>query len=167
MAGGKDTGRAPGPPLRMLLTTWYFCQGLYPLVRFSFLLLHILTMSLQHVLEVARKNGMPVIITDMSGREPMVIMPLEQFEAMAFSTQSSMLNTQFSVSSTQSQKDTAPGIRNSELDNAIAEMAAERAKSRMEEAARQLEDLTKQTQSPLDEEIPLEERFYIEPNVDR
>ena len=121
-------------------------------------------MSLQHVLEVARKNGMPVIITDMSGREPMVIMPLEQFEAMAFSTQSSTLSTEYRVPSNQSQKDPSLGTRNLELDNAIAEMAAERARSRMEDAASQLENLSKQ--SPSDDDTPLEERFFIEPTND-
>ncbi len=130
------------------------------------MLLHIGIMSLQHVLEVARKNGMPVIITDDSGREPMVIMPLEQFEAMAFSTQAATQSSQFSVPSSQSQKNSALGTRNSELDNAIAEMAAERVRSRMEDAANRLEDLTKQTPSSLDDGMPLEERFYIDPISD-
>jgi len=39
-------------------------------------------MSLQNVFESARKMGVPVIVTDPSGREPMVVLPLEQFEAM-------------------------------------------------------------------------------------
>lgn len=40
-------------------------------------------MSLQHIFESARKLGVPVIVTDVGGREPMVVLPLEQFEAMA------------------------------------------------------------------------------------
>ena len=40
-------------------------------------------MSLQRIFESARKLGFPVIITDPAGREPMVVLPLEQFEAMA------------------------------------------------------------------------------------
>lgn len=40
-------------------------------------------MSLQHIFESARKLGVPVILTDVGGREPMVVLPLEQFEAMA------------------------------------------------------------------------------------
>lgn len=120
------------------------------LAHFHFFLLYILNMSLQRVLEVARKNGMPVIITDNSGSEPMVILPLEQFEAMAFSAQSSAL-------SAQSEKDPA-------LEQAIAEMTAERLKSRVEEAAVQLEDLAKQAKE--NPEISLEERFYLEPLED-
>ncbi len=38
-------------------------------------------MSLQRVFEAARKIGSPVIMTDVSGRDPLVILPLEQFEA--------------------------------------------------------------------------------------
>ena len=40
-------------------------------------------MSLQRVLETARKMGVPVIVTDSAGLDPIVILPLEQFEAMA------------------------------------------------------------------------------------
>lgn len=40
-------------------------------------------MSLQRVFESARKMGVPVIVTDPAGRDPMVVLPLEQFEAMA------------------------------------------------------------------------------------
>jgi len=40
-------------------------------------------MSMQRVFESARKLGVPIILTDPSGRDPMVILPLEQFEAMA------------------------------------------------------------------------------------
>ncbi len=39
-------------------------------------------MSMQRVLETARKFGLPVIVTDVAGRDPMVMMPLEQFEAL-------------------------------------------------------------------------------------
>ncbi len=40
-------------------------------------------MSMQRVFESARKMGVPVIVTDSSGREPFVLLPLDQFEAMA------------------------------------------------------------------------------------
>ena len=40
-------------------------------------------MSMQRILETSRKLGLPVIVTDIAGREPMVVLPLEQFEAMA------------------------------------------------------------------------------------
>jgi nicotinamidase-related amidase len=34
-------------------------------------------MSLQRIIELARRQGMPVILTDVAGREPMVVLPLE------------------------------------------------------------------------------------------
>jgi PHD/YefM family antitoxin component YafN of YafNO toxin-antitoxin module len=40
-------------------------------------------MSLQRVIDIARKNGMPVVVTDPAGHYPMVVLSLEQFEAMA------------------------------------------------------------------------------------
>jgi len=39
-------------------------------------------MSWQRILESARRNGFPVIVTDIAGREPMVIMPFDAFEEM-------------------------------------------------------------------------------------
>lgn len=43
----------------------------------------IFSMSLQRVIDIARKNGMPVVVTDPAGHHPMVVLSLEQFEAMA------------------------------------------------------------------------------------
>ncbi len=40
-------------------------------------------MSWQRILEAARRHGMPVIATDIAGREPMVILPLEVFEDLS------------------------------------------------------------------------------------
>jgi len=39
-------------------------------------------MSMQRVFEMARKMGLPVVVTDVTGREPFVLLPLDQFEAM-------------------------------------------------------------------------------------
>ncbi|MDQ7814514.1 MAG: hypothetical protein RDU25_01780 [Patescibacteria group bacterium] len=47
-------------------------------------------MSLQRIIESARKLGVPIIMTDPAGREPLVIVSLEQFEAMAGSPQDTM-----------------------------------------------------------------------------
>ena len=41
-----------------------------------------INMSWQRILESARKNGYPVIVTDIAGREPMVVMPFDTFEEM-------------------------------------------------------------------------------------
>ncbi|MBI4139172.1 hypothetical protein HY479_03415 [Candidatus Uhrbacteria bacterium] len=107
-------------------------------------------MSLQHVLDVARKNGMPVIVTDAAGREPMVVMPLEQFEAMAGWDEE-----------VKSQKSKVKSVEGG-LDEVIAEASAERATMRMEDAAREMEEIG----SRLADDAPLEERFYLEPVTD-
>ena len=39
-------------------------------------------MSLQRVLELARRQGMPVVVTDVAGREPLVILPLDIYEGL-------------------------------------------------------------------------------------
>lgn len=44
-------------------------------------------MSLQRVFESARKLGLPVVVTDPSGREPFVLLPLDQFEALTGETE--------------------------------------------------------------------------------
>ncbi|MCR4278734.1 MAG: hypothetical protein NUV81_02400 [bacterium] len=40
-------------------------------------------MSWTRILNTARRNGIPLIVTDSNGDEPMVVLPLEQFEAMS------------------------------------------------------------------------------------
>ncbi len=120
-------------------------------------------MSLQRVLETARKTGTPVILTDVAGRDPMVILPLEQFEAL----------TGVGAETAKPARRTAPAAPHREakvpiqdpVDRAFAEMAAERLKNRMEETAIDLESLA--DQSPVSMEIPLEERFYLEPEDDK
>jgi len=39
-------------------------------------------MSWKRILETARRNGIPLIVSDPEGRDPMVVVTLEQFEAM-------------------------------------------------------------------------------------
>lgn len=39
-------------------------------------------MSLQRVIEIGRKQGIPVIVTDIAGREPMVLLPLDTYERL-------------------------------------------------------------------------------------
>ncbi|MCC7357660.1 hypothetical protein IT408_04120 [Candidatus Uhrbacteria bacterium] len=45
-------------------------------------------MSFQRVFESARKLGLPVIVTDPSGHEPFVLLPLDQFEALTGESES-------------------------------------------------------------------------------
>lgn len=98
-------------------------------------------MSLQRVFESARKMGVPVIITDPSGREPMIVLPLEQFEAMAGETRGS-------ATSTTSRP--APVQKSEEIHvNPIPGLS--------KEAQESFDALV--MENP---EIPLEERFYLE-----
>ena len=39
-------------------------------------------MSFQRMLEMARRHGMPLVVTDPNGKEPMVVLPLEVYEAL-------------------------------------------------------------------------------------
>jgi hypothetical protein len=117
-------------------------------------------MSLQRIFESARKLGVPVIMTDPAGREPLVILPLEQFEAMA------------GVAVGQTPKPTPkpapkPVQKSKEelrVEEILAAQAAEVSEARMEEVATDLaEQGVQSTETP---EITLEERFYLEPTDD-
>lgn len=44
-------------------------------------------MSLPRMLEMARRHGMPLIVTDSNGKEPMVVLPLEVYEALVEGSQ--------------------------------------------------------------------------------
>jgi hypothetical protein len=39
-------------------------------------------MSFQRMFEMARRHGVPVVVTDKEGKDPMVILPLEVYEAL-------------------------------------------------------------------------------------
>ena len=39
-------------------------------------------MSWQRIFESARKRGLPLVVTDIAGREPLVVMTLEEFERL-------------------------------------------------------------------------------------
>jgi hypothetical protein len=119
-------------------------------------------MSLQRVLETARKTGAPVIVTDVAGREPMVILPLEQFEALT-GVGSETVRPAVRTAPVAPRRETKIVVEDP-VDRAFAEMAAERLKNRMEETAVQIESLADQAKNP---EISLEERFYLEPVDDK
>lgn len=104
-------------------------------------------MSLQRVFESARKMGVPVIVTDPSGRDPMVVLPLEQFEAL-------------------NQTDEMPKVRPSApVPAAEPVRIAEKPRNiqKMQEMPLPSEMSFSQGPGP---EISLEERFYLEPSDD-
>lgn len=108
-------------------------------------------MSLQRVLETARRTGTPVIITDVSGREPMVVMPIEQFEAL--------------TGEAPARQAPRPTLSKEErVERVLAEMAAQRSEERMNDAALKIESLSLEV--PADD-LTLEERFYLEPVEDK
>jgi len=115
-------------------------------------------MSLQRVFESARKLGVPVIMTDPAGREPMVILTLEQFEAIA-GTPSEMPKEPVQANGRRGRPAgrRPADIPKSEdflypLDNPASQPAA---------AEPSFEDFP--AQPPAEAEISLDERFYLEP----
>lgn len=94
-------------------------------------------MSLQRVFESARRLGLPVVVTDPAGRDPFVLLPLDQFEAMAGSS----------------------------IQSASPEREPRNAKNPLNTAEKSTPAPTSPAPSvrlPESEEIPLEERFYLE-----
>jgi len=39
-------------------------------------------MSFQRIFEMVRRQGMPLVVTDETGKEPVVVLPLEVYEAL-------------------------------------------------------------------------------------
>lgn len=100
-------------------------------------------MSLQRVFESARKLGIPVIVTDPAGRDPMVVLPLEHFEAMAGSAVEE---------TTQSGQGDKPSVKSDALpDQALPVWEP------LEKMPEKLENMS---------EMAPEERFYLEPVED-
>ena len=101
-------------------------------------------MSWQRILELAREQGMPVIVTDLDGRDSMVVMPLERFEQL---THHSKMNA----------GDRPVRI---EINGSVTE------KPRMEELPtihQTLSEINESVGTNEISELSLEEKFYLEP----
>lgn len=110
-------------------------------------------MSLQRIFESARKLGVPVVITDPAGRDPLVVLPLEQFEALSESGQGE--------SSVAASSKPSPVKEKERIESLLADRAAEIAQQRLEEAVGGVQAAAKiPGENP---EISLDERFYLEP----
>ncbi len=95
-------------------------------------------MSWQRILEVARRQGTPIIVSDIAGREPMVILPFDEYERLI----------------DQRSPPITPRARSEEIAANIAEaFESELASVDAEEPIKSKEN----------EEMSLEERFYLEP----
>lgn len=112
-------------------------------------------MSMQRVLETARKLGLPVIMTDVAGREPMVIMPLEQFEAMAGTgIESSRPDVERSMR--QTEPTMVRDILRGQPRSIVDEFKLHTAKKEADGSA---------SEDPeVEINIPIEERFFLEPD---
>lgn len=93
-------------------------------------------MSIQHVFESARRLGLPVILTDIGGRDPMVVLPLDQFEAMAGESPVKPL----------AKPEPHQDVKRPEALHGLS--------------AKDLEVLSKAAPA---QDLPLDERFYLEP----
>ena len=113
-------------------------------------------MSMQRILQSARKLGTPIIVTDPVGREPMVILPLEQFESMAMAQ-----SPQERVYRKETPEPVQVPIKQEE------EIPVNQAALPVKpvDHAAEIERLTKEINNL--EGVPLEERFYLEPVADQ
>lgn len=98
-------------------------------------------MSFQRILDAARRLGTPVIVTDVAGREPMVLVPLDMFEALA-------------GASSENGKAPAPAMQY----DAVPERPVPPT-PRPSESEPTPEELS----ALVGQEISLEDRFYLEP----
>ncbi len=124
-------------------------------------------MSWQRILESARKNGFPVIVTDIAGREPMVIMPFDAFEELNEAHQVSL----------ETWEDEAEDYEYSSLDDEQPEAGFTTSAEQTKVTPMKEEPPSKSVESPSLEEIPgssqevshlsMEDRFYLEPVDDQ
>jgi hypothetical protein len=122
-------------------------------------------MSLQRIFESARKFGVPVIVTDPAGRDPLVVLPLEQFEALSESGPSEAKPAvRIPVSTPRRAEVSKPSVSKEirHVEEILAERAAEMAQPRVDEVVSALESGAA-PQGAGTSEISLEERFYLEP----
>lgn len=109
-------------------------------------------MSWQRILETARRNGFPIIVTDVAGREPMVVMPLDTYEALTSQGENGLED--FGYQSYPEE----PGFRTEEepILNELEEDTREKAEPTFVEA-----------QVESGDGLALEDRFFLEPVEDQ
>ena len=103
-------------------------------------------MSLSRIFESARRLGVPVIVTDSAGRDPLVVLPLEQFEAMAGETERKLEYAPLPASSAEKKTSVSPAGQRVSVKTQLEALAVA---------------------EPTTDELSLEERFYLEPIEDK
>ncbi len=110
-------------------------------------------MSFQRMFEMARRHGVPVVVTDKEGKDPMVILPLEVYEAL---TDGSAPATRPSAPAPEASEPIVVPVR---AGGESAPKSTGRLERMAVEVNRGFDEQVTQTDLA---DLSLEERFYIE-----
>jgi len=112
-------------------------------------------MNLSHILDTARKLGIPVVITNERGESPQVVMPFEDFASMVGVSMSTKPKNHPRITPSNDQKD--------EVSEVLADLALEDIERRF-----QAELAAAQEQEPGEQQSEglLEDQFTFEPIAD-
>ncbi len=125
-------------------------------------------MSFQRIVELARQRGLPIIVTDIGARAPMVVLPLEEYERLA---DGAMSGRKIPISLGKSDAPTVSYTNVQEAQESTPqkkEVMGEKSQTESEPLASDLggsvdvEEFLK-AGSLADDGLLLEERFYLEP----
>ncbi len=119
-------------------------------------------MSWQRILETARRRGFPVIVTDIAGREPMVVMPFSEYERLDEVTHEKKIR----VVPVMDEPTTTPTVKvtdRMQTEEKVAVATQEAFQRQVDATIRSLADISQVETSPEPGDLHIEERFYLEP----
>lgn len=116
-------------------------------------------MSFQRILETARRMGSPLIVTDVAGREPMVVMTLQTYERLGERVSQSG-ERKAETTRQESEEPTVTEFTSMPTPAPSQPSAKAESSSLLQEIAIQVMESPEMAQ---DSEISMEERFYLEP----
>jgi len=126
-------------------------------------------MSWQRIFRTARRLGSPVIFTDQAGNDPMIVLPLDDYERLIEQpsdfgpTTSLRVGRQFEPEAEMESLFELPFEEDMPLPN-TENLAQKRPKGPVRPVEEEIPDQAKD--SPDNQEISLDERFYFEPLED-
>ncbi|MDO8583883.1 MAG: hypothetical protein Q7R83_01760 [bacterium] len=129
-------------------------------------------MSWQRILETARRHGFPVIVTDVAGREPTVVVPLNEYErlleqkGMGESPRQPFAGTPTRVQVREKIGSDRPEIVKIETVDKFEATSAQGPEMTLKEIVRESIPIFEEAASSVPkegEDLSLEERFYLEP----